>query len=476
MAKSKDKIRVRFIGGNSEDVTGSAILIEVSNYKILLEFGLFQSNNIYEDYEINNRRLDFKPSEIDYIFLNHAHADHSLLVPRLYANGCKAKIITPKGATSLFEIMASDSAFIMSKDVEVISKKKKEPVAPIYIKDDVLESLKFFEEYPMDETIKLNDNISFRFTPSGHIINAAQLELWLSRNNQTKKILYTSDLGNISVPKHYANTFKPIEFANLVIAESTYGSPDKKSVTMKTREKDLEKIKAIVQNVCINDGHKVLIPIFALDRSQNILTCLYDIFGSYKDFNIPILIDSPLTIKLFNLYPSLLCGSELEKFTEVMAWENIKFINSYEESIEWQNKKEPAIILAASGFMTAGRSKQWAKVLLPKSREHILFVGYSSETSLAGRIKHGGEQKTVSIDGRPYANRCGITSLLSFTSHIQHDDMIDYYSGIRCEKIALVHGNFKGKIDFAKELREVISSRNNTSKVLAVNRSTEILL
>lgn len=475
MGKKKDKIRVRFIGKNSDDVTGSCVLIEMGNYKILLEFGLYQSCNIKEDYKINNRRLEFRPSEIDYIFVMHSHADHSLLLPRLYANGCKARIITPKGAKTLFSVMGMDSAFIMSRDVETLARNYKMNVNPIYTSEDVTETLKYFDEYGFEDVIKLNDNISFRFVPSGHIINSAQLELWLTDGNHTSKILYTSDIGNVSVPKYYSNTFRPVDHANIVIGETTYGDTIR-SATMKDREKDLEKIRSVVETVCLDNNAKVLIPVFALDRAQNILTHLYDMFGSDSSFNVPILIDSPLTVRITNLYESLLDGESLEKFNEVMQWKNIRLITNYEESLKWQNKKEPAIILAASGFMTNGRSLQWAKTLLPNSKNHILFVGYSSEGSLASRIKNGKAQKTISIDKKPIANRCGITSLNSFSSHIQRDDILKYYSDINCEKVCLVHGEMKSKCTFGKDLQSEIQRKNKTSKVVIINKSSEILL
>ncbi len=125
MGKKKDKVRIRFVGQNAESVTGSAILIEMSDYKILLECGLYQSNNLKNDYKINNRRFDFKPAEIDYIFLLHNHIDHCGLIPRLYADGCNAEIIVPNGNKEIFRIMTHDSAFIMSKDVETLQRKYK---------------------------------------------------------------------------------------------------------------------------------------------------------------------------------------------------------------------------------------------------------------------------------------------------------------------------------------------------------------
>jgi metallo-beta-lactamase family protein len=363
----------------------------------------------------------------------------------------------------------------MSRDVLTLKRKYGMEVSPIYTNNDVQNSLQYFEQFDMHELIELNKDISFRFCPSGHIINSAQLELWLTENNRTVKILYTSDLGNISIDKYYISKFEPVDKANLVIAETTYAN-ELRSVGKKDRDKDLEKIKTVIDTVCCDNHSKVLVPVFSLDRCQNILTHLYDIYGHDTNFKIPILIDSPLAIKLSRLYEQLLDGEQLQKYKEVISWKNIKWIEEYEESKRWQHSKEPLCVLSSSGFMQAGRSRQWAKTLLPDSLAHILFVGYSSDNSLAGKIKRGKHQKTISIDKEVIPNRCGITDLKSFSSHIQHNDMLNYYSNINSEKVALVHGDFKEKVEFAKALQDECAKKNKTTKIICVNKTTELLI
>jgi len=475
MSKTKNKIRISFIGGNAEDVTGSMTLIEFGERKILIEAGLFQSENLLKNYQINNRRLPFKPSEIDLIFIGHAHIDHIGILARLYAQGCHAKIIVPNGIPDLFELMAEDSAFIFEKDIQTIKKRYGKDVFPIYTESDISATLPYFQEYGYNKKIELDDDISFRLIPSGHIICASQIELWINCNNHTSKIAYTSDLGNISIPKHYVTPFEPIDKCNILIGESTYADKSR-SMTMKDREKDLEKIYSVIDTVCCDNKSKVLIPVFALDRVQNILTILYDMFHDNKDFHIPIIVDSPLAIKITKLYERLLDGEELDKYHDVMNWNNIKFIEEYADSKVYQESKDSVIVLACSGFMSAGRSRQWAKVLLPDVKAHILFVGYSSEGSLSYKIKKGKVTKTISIDGKPFPNRCNCSDLHSFSSHLTHDGLLKYYSDINADKICLVHGDFKPKCEFAKELQNEISKKNKCGRVIAVNKSTELLL
>lgn len=473
MSKTKNKIRINFSGSNSTSVTGSCAWIQGSNYQILLECGLYQSNSPKEDYKVNNRKFPFKAKNIDYIFLSHTHIDHSGLIPALYAQGCAGRIICPKGTKALFKTLALDSAYIISRDCEFLNKRYKISAHPYYTEDDVYTALKYMDEYDYGELIQLTDDISFRFVPSGHILASAQIELWLTEGNNTKKILYTGDLGN-SIPKYYITPFEPVQKANLVIGESTY-SDAARQVTSKDRMSDFYKIQTVIREVCQEKCGKVLFPTFSLDRTQNILTYLYEIFGGDESFNIPILLDSPLATKLTDIYLGLLSGMDKERLTDALAWENVQVVDTYEESQRWQSLKQPMIILAASGFMQAGRSRSWAKTILPDIKSQIVFIGFATAGSLAGKLRSV-KTKTVTIDGKRYANRCGITTLHSFSSHIQHDEMLKYYSDINYEKICLVHGEYKAKCAFGKELQEELGRKNKTSKVIVANKSTSLLI
>lgn len=472
MSKDKNKIRVSFVGENARDVTGSMTHIETSHYELLLECGLYQSNSPREDYKINSAKFPFKPRNIDYIFLNHVHIDHSGRIPALFAQGCEGRIICPRGTKELFRILALDSAYIIDRDCEWLTRTGMK-ASPFYGSADVYAALEHIDEYDFGEVIKLNDDISFRFVSSGHIINSAQLELWITEGNQTKKILYTSDLGS-SIPKYYISPFEPVAKANLAICESTY-SDDMRNVTLKDRETDLAKIETVVREICLEKKGKVLFPTFSLDRTQNILTFLYEMFAGDNDFHIPILIDSPLAIKVTAAYLRLLPDDDRRRLESVLSWENVRIVKDFQESLQYQQSGKPMIVLAASGFMQAGRSRAWVKTILPSSKSHIVFIGFASEGSLAGKLKTTSAH-TITIDKKRYACRCGISNLHSFSSHIQHDDMLKYYSDIVCDKLCLVHGEYKSKRVFAKQLQEEISRKNKTNKVIVANKSTSLLI
>lgn len=470
----KDKIKLEFVGMNADNVTGSMTLIQDKDLSILIESGLYQSNDVVGDYKVNNRNLNFNVKKLDYIIVGHVHADHSMLIPRLYAEGCKARIIMPKGSKGFFKLLGVDSAYIVERDCIALEKKYKKAFHRMYTESDVYNSLNYIDEYPMGEKIELSDRLTIRFTPSGHIINAAQIELWVSNNvkNRTTKILYTSDIGNIKVPKYYANTFEKVEKANIVIGECTY-SDNKRTVKQETREKDIKKMTEVIKN---SEGI-VEIPIFCLDRCPNILTILYDIFGNDPNFNMDVVVDSPLACKMLQEYCEVLDDNSASKLYEVLSWKNLRLISESTTSKNYMMTCEKAVVLSAAGMLSKGRSRLWLKKIIESDRNTLMFVGYASENTLAGAIKKAkcGKGK-IKIDDIEYRNRCKVVDLKSFTSHMQHDDLLDYYSGISADKICLVHGEQNSKIEFCRELQEVIEKRNNRARVICVNRYTSINL
>ncbi len=469
MAKSKNKIKISFIGEAANDVTGSCIHIQTSTRQILLECGLYQScGSTLENYKINNKHFDFKPKNIDYVFLCHNHTDHIGLVPKLYKNDCSAQIIAPSGTKSIAEILLKDSAHIMDVDAKELSDKFHRNYMPLYTEGDVERSLNNYKEFPFGEIIQLDDYVKFRFVPSGHILNSAQLELWVTEGNITKKIAYTSDLGNIHIKKYYTNQFEPITKCDAMICETTYAR-EPRIANQKMRNKDLEKLESSIWQTCIEDGAIVLIPVFANDRCQNMITILYDLFGDNDEFDIPVLIDSPMAIKICQEYSELLTGEELEKWKKVLSWKNLHFVKDAIDSKEWRESQQPVVVLASSGMCVKGRSVGWIGNMLSHSYDRIIFCGFAAENSLAATIKEG-KQKTITVSGRRVANRCQITDLHSFSSHMQYDSLLKTYGAVECEKIILVHGQMDGKIEFAKELQEEVSKNNNTSKVIICNK------
>lgn len=473
MTKNKEKIQIQFVGESAADVTGSCLWIKSPHIEFLIECGLYQSSgDIFEEYKINNAPFKFKPKNISYVFGCHCHSDHVLRTPLLFKRGMRAPLIMPEGSEPIVRVLMEDSAKIMECNAKELSRKNKHEYEPIYTKDDVDLCLSHLYEYPMGTLIKLDDYVKFRFVPSGHILNAAQIEIYVTEGNVTKCIAYTSDLGNTHIKSYYSSDFEPIHRANIFIGETTYGG-EHRIATQQVREIDLKKLKATVENTCLDKKGRVLIPCFANSRSQLMLTYLFDLFGDDPEFKVPILFDTPMGVQICKEYSKLLDGESLAKWNKVMQWSNVKFITSSTESKACQNDDSPAVIISSSGMLTHGRSRAYTKNLLGDTKNTIIFCGFSVDNSLASIIKNG-KAKAIKLGGKRIPNECNVVDLHSFTSHAQRDSLLEYYSNVDCEKVLLVHGEMSGKIEFASDLEKAISKNDKTSKVICVNKGYSI--
>jgi metallo-beta-lactamase family protein len=261
----------------------------------------------------------------------------------------------------------------------------------------------------------------------------------------------------------------------LLIGECTYSKKNIK-VADKRRDKDIEKIKYVINQTCIQDNEKVLIPTFALDRTQTLLALLYEIYGEDSTFTVPIYIDSPLAVKITQLYLKNMKDRDKDILEKIFAWKNVKFIKEFTDSQIAMQTKGKAIICSSSGMLDKGRSHSWITHIISNPKATVLFVGYSAFNTLASKIKNGNKEKSIKIDGINYKNLCKIVDLSSFSAHMQREDLLDYYSNVQVEKIALVHSEMSSKIEFSKELQELISKKNKTSKVVCVNKDMVINL
>lgn len=438
-----------------------------------------EGNTPKENYILNSQLLQkIRPGDVDTIFLGHVHADHCANIPALYKAGrCNARIIVPKGSIGLLEEMWLDSARINMRDADFLSRVTGKNVLPMYTEEDAFNTLDYVDEYQSHEIIELDKNLSFRYTPAGHILCSQQTEIFIKQSNHIKKILFTSDLGNTTIEsnKIFVEPFEAIANANIVIGECTYAARQR-GMTKKTLEKDMQKIETVINQFCIEGNKRVLIPTFSLDRTPYILWILYSIYGKDENFKIPVVIDSPLAIRLLNRYGSILKGDLKEKFEAMMSWKNIQFVVSPNDSKAAVADKGTKIIISSSGMLTAGRSVNWVESILPREEDCILFIGYCSTNSLAHTIKFGDEKRTININQKAIRNRCQIVDLHSFSSHMQREQLINYYKSINCEKIYLVHGDNKAKLEFKQDLEEAISDCSKSHRVIAVNRSTKITL
>lgn len=468
------------IGGNAEGVTGSCTKVGFFNRTILFELGMIQDNStIWENYKVNSSILNkIKSKSVEMIIVGHLHCDHVGLIPMLFARGnTQAKIIVPENSTSILKEMWYDCCYINKRDIETLNRKGDKSYTPLYTENEVEMALSRIVEIPVGDIIDIDENISIRYTPAGHILCSCQTELYINGGSHTRKILFTSDLGNpmIENRKVFVEPFKKVTSANIVIGESTYGRR-KGSMNKKDIELDQKKMKAVVEQYCVDNKHRVLIPTFSLDRMPFIIWELYQLFGKDENFKIPVLVDSPLANRLLDCYSSILTDEKKEKFDEMMSWKNIKRVINPEDSKAAISDSNPKIILASSGMLTAGRSLKWVQNILPKEEDCILFVGYAGTDTLAGKIKNCREQKTININGKPYKNKCQLVDLHSYSSHMQRKDLINYYKGINTEKIYLVHGDKQARMELKEDLEKELENCLKSTRVVVVNKGTKIKL
>lgn len=464
MTKIK-KPYVEFIGNASSEVTGSAYVVRFSDKKILLEFGLIQDErDIFTLYNANKEMVKaVKAQTLDYVIVPHGnHIDHTGLCPALYRNGYKGKLYIPKGNKKFLKILWEDSLKVMKSDCAKIQKKNGKPVSVFYEQEDIEKALNSIVEVDFNETVNLNDEISFYFIPSGHVVNSASLMLNLESKGITKRIYYSSDIGG-EIPQRYVQQRETPRQFDLGIVESTYSEPSRMT-NPKDRPKDLEKIVSVV-----NEYKCVMIPCFAFSRGQAILSELYLLWQrGLIPKDIAIYYDSPLGQKISEIY------TDDPFWKEVYQWENIVKIETYKESLAAQQSNRKCVVIASAGMMKSGRILGWLKAKLCDKTAHILFCGYTpkEEDSLASQIKSN--KPWVQIDGEWVENFANYTELRSFSSHANYYELLDFYSLLKTNKLCLVHGDMTNKIAFSDVLQEKFVEQGLSTRVSAVQISDKI--
>lgn len=473
MGKKTDKsVKVSCVGMSGKEVTGSAYLVECpTGEKILLDCGLYQNSNRYESYKINQKKLKYKPSELTFIAISHLNADHLLLTPSLYRQGATCNTYMYYKNIDFAKPMFDDCLKIMEREQHSFKNKE---YHPIYDADDVSYCLDKMRGMNIDEIVEITPNVSLQFVSAGHIYGSCQIVLYIKKpSGNIVKLAYSGDLGNIVFEQPFVEDFTKVTKANFYIGECTY-SRKERSVKKEHRAKDLEKMENVIRETCIDKKGIVLVPCFALQRMETMIYTIWKMFKDDESFNIPIIIDSPLAVKVLDCFAESLENEDKELFNKMMAWKNIQIIRTIEESQECVKDNKPKIVCSSSGMLTQGRSVLYLKKILPKSNCSIITCGYMAEGTIGDKIKNYPGRKTITIDKVSYKNRCNIYSLRTFSSHMQYEELMNYYLNLAnngCDTIWLVHGDLN-KIEFKKELEDRIAKINRTTRVIATNLET----
>jgi metallo-beta-lactamase family protein len=476
MAKAKQRkpsVKLTLHGKNSTDVTGSFTTLNYKDYTIAIDCGGFQGTSKLKTYQINkNMFKDVSLKSISSILLSHLNFDHQNSIPTFFNQGGNATVYMVEGSYRISELMFKDSMRINISDCEYLTKKYNKEFSPLYTEEDVEKALYNTIEYKYGEKFRINQYMEVEFVPAGHIYLSAQIIVYVEDGNFKRKILFSGDLGNPQIKKPTVEPFVKVKSANLCLCETTYAMAENKC-TQAHKEKDLILLGKKIKKTCGNKNGKVLIASFALQRSLDILMDLYTVWETER-FSYPIYLDTPLGVQILQIIEHQTNDPLFEKLNN---WENLRFVTDYNNSKSVLYSDEPAIVIASSGFAQGGRILMYFTQILPNKKHCLITAGYSSPESNMGQVK---QRIPLSImnegELKEYEVKCDIVELQSFSSHMQHNDMIDYYTSIQCDKLVLNHGDSKNKYEFAELLDEELSKKCKTTKVyiLGQNEYVEI--
>ncbi len=424
--------------GAAEVVTGSCHLVETGSLRFTIDCGLFQGGKDLS--RLNYQNFQFNPKDLDFVILTHGHIDHCGLLPKLVKQGFSGHIYTTDVSADLLPIMLEDTAHINEQDTEHENKRRlrqgKEPRQPLYKMKDVGKTIPLIRGYSYNEIVKINDNINFCFRDAGHILGSAIVELFITENGKEKKIVFSGDLGQKSVPIVHDPTV--ITDADYVYIESTYG--DRLREEKKPRKELLfQYIKKTAER-----GGKLLIPSFALERTQELLYTLSELKKDNHDFpNINIYLDSPLAIKItevFKNHPEVYDKEASSRKDNPFDFPGFICTPSARESMELNKMDDPAIIIAGSGMCNAGRIRHHFKHGIWDARNTVLFIGYQVPGTL-GRVLLNGE-KEIKMMGQTFVVKAEIARINTFSAHADQSGLTNWLKAFtkRPEKVFLVHG------------------------------------
>ena len=447
-------MNITFLGA-TKTVTGSNFLVEAAGKKFLVDCGMYQGS-AKDEWE-NSEPFQFNVDEIDFVLLTHAHIDHSGRIPKLYIDGYRNEIITTKATRDLCSIMLPDSGHIQEQEIEWKNRKRvrkcEKPLPPLYTAQDAIDCMKLFRPVNYDEIIEINENLHVRFNDAGHMLGSAIIEIWANEDGKETKVVFTGDLGNNDIPLLSSPTM--IETADYLVMESTYGG------RLHIRNDDKAKLFLNIVSETLDKGGTVVIPSFAVGRTQEILYELNNLKESgdeefekkYKTLqSVPVYVDSPLAISATEIFKENMNLFDEETQEIIKRGDNplefpgLQFTRTAEESKALNEKNESSIIISASGMCEVGRIKHHLKHNLWNPNSTILFVGYQAPGTLGRRIVDG--EKTVKIFGEEIAVNARIEYIEGYSGHADQEWLLNFiYSFITKPKhIFLVHGEPEGQL------------------------------
>jgi len=434
-------LKIKFLGA-TKSVTGSMHILESNGKKILIDCGLFQGRR--EESNQRNRNLPFEPQSIERLVLSHAHIDHSGNIPTLVKNGYGNTIYSTFATRDLCLVMLKDSAYLQEKDAEYLNKrnrKKKVPIiTPLYTVEEAEKSLELFKGVGYNRFFYITSNIRVAFYDAGHILGSALIFFEILENRKRTRLLYAVDLGRRNLP--ILRDPVQVKDVDYLILESTYGSRVHEDFST-TKDSLAQTI-----NTTYRRGGKVIVPAFALERTQELLYCLHLLEKDGRIPKLPVYVDSPLAVnvtEIFKLHPECFdkeTKAIIEK-DELFGLKDINYITEVKDSKKLNRLEEPCIIIAGSGMCEGGRILHHLKNTIEDSKNTILVVGYMAGNTLGRKIVE--KYPKVRIFGEEYSLKSEVVVFDTFSAHADKNGLLRYVEQAQenLRGIFLVHGEEK---------------------------------
>jgi metallo-beta-lactamase family protein len=443
-------LRLTFHGAAGQ-VTGSMHLVEAAGARILLDAGLFQGRRA--EAHAQNANLPIDPRRLDAVILSHAHIDHSGRLPLLVNRGFHGPIYATAASRDLCAVMLADAAHIQEKDAEFLARRGKAgpESEPLYTIADAVAVQDLIVGLPYRRVHHLRKHLAFEFTDAGHILGSASVDLRLTEPTG-HRLVFSGDIGRAGLPI-IRDPDPPAGPVDTLIIESTYGNREHESAGDAE-----ERLGELVRQVA-GRGGKVLIPAFAVGRTQELIYSLHRLFRTGKIPGLPIFVDSPLAVdatQVFRLHPDLFDRGEqmIEKTTALFDFPLVQYVRDVQDSKKLNTLNGPAVIIAASGMAESGRILHHLANRIGDHKTMVLFVGFQGENTLGRRIQEG--QRAVKILGEQYQVRAQVETIGGYSAHADRNELRDWIRklGGPIRRAFVVHGEAEPALAMAQILRE----------------------